>query len=63
LQIFDYLRQCLQGKLWFPFGELILCSGFFLIFLIEATVHKMFNIQSHSHGLPTGMGGKKIRKS
>jgi hypothetical protein len=37
----------------FPFAELTLCSGFFVIYFIEALVHRIFRIQSHSHGLPT----------
>ena len=40
----------------FPFAELTLCAGFFVIYLIEALVHRIFRIQSHSHGIPVGLG-------
>ena len=36
----------------YPFAELTLCAGFFTIYLIEALVHRLFRIQTHSHGLP-----------
>lgn len=39
----------------YPYAELVLCSGFFIIYLIEAAVQKIFNIQSHSHGIPAGL--------
>jgi hypothetical protein len=29
-------------------------GGFFVIYFIEASVHKIFNIHNHSHGVPTG---------
>ena len=32
----------------------VLCGGFFVIYFIEAAVSKIFNIHSHSHGVPTG---------
>jgi len=39
----------------YPFGEVVLCGGFFLIYFIEAAVQKIFfHIHGHSHGVPTG---------
>ena len=38
----------------YPLAELVVCAGFFIIFLIEALVHKIFGLdQGHSHGIKT----------
>ena len=38
----------------YPFSELLICLGFFLIYAIEAFVHKIFHAggHGHSHGIP-----------
>ena len=47
-----------EGHHGYPFAELITCAGFFLIFWVEATVHRMFigkHSHGHSHTIPPGM--------
>ena len=47
-----------EGHHGYPFAELITCAGFFLIFWVEATVHRMFigkHSHGHSHVIPPGM--------
>ena len=45
----------------YPFAELITCAGFFVIYFIEAIVHRVFRgthgsgSHGHSHGVPTDM--------
>ena len=45
----------------YPFAELITCAGFFVIYFIEAIVHRVFKgshgsgSHGHSHGVPTDM--------
>ena len=45
----------------YPFAELITCAGFFVIYFIEAVVHRVFRgthgsgSHGHSHGVPTDM--------
>ena len=39
----------------YPFAELVICAGFFVIYLIEAIVQKVFGLDhghGHSHGIP-----------
>ena len=48
----------------YPFAELAVCMGFFIVYAIEAIVHKFFGGgkggdsggHGHSHGLPQGFG-------
>ena len=36
----------------YPIAELVICAGFFIIYLIEALVHKIFGLDhGHSHGM------------
>ena len=44
-------------------AELVLCLGFFIIYLIEALVHRIFGLEhGHSHQLPA-QNTNKISKS
>lgn len=37
----------------YPMAELVVCAGFFIIYLIEALVHKIFGLDhNHSHVTP-----------
>ena len=36
----------------YPLAELIICAGFFMIYMLEATINKVFGLQGHSHGTP-----------
>ena len=45
----------------YPFAELVTCAGFFVIYFVEAIVHRIFRgthgvgSHGHSHGIPQGM--------
>jgi zinc transporter 1/2/3 len=45
----------------YPFAELVTCAGFFVIYFVEAIVHRIFKgthgvgSHGHSHGIPQGM--------
>lgn len=34
----------------YPVAELVVCAGFFIIYAIEALVHRIFGLNHHSHG-------------
>ena len=36
----------------YPLAELVVCAGFFIIYLIEALVNHIFGLDGHSHGPP-----------
>ena len=43
-------------------AELVLCLGFFIIYLIEALVHRIFGLEhGHSHQLPAQNTNKNIK--
>ena len=45
-------------------AELVLCLGFFIIYLIEALVHRIFGLEhGHSHQLPAQNTTNKNSKS
>ena len=37
----------------YPLAELVVCAGFFIIYLIEALVNHIFGLDHHHHGSPT----------
>ena len=47
----------------YPFAELVTCAGFFVIYMVEAIVHRVFmgahgtksGHHGHSHAIPSGM--------
>lgn len=47
----------------YPFAELVTCAGFFVIYFVEAIVHRIFigvhgasgGSHGHSHAIPAGM--------
>ena len=43
-------------------AELVLCLGFFIIYLIEALVHRIFGLEhGHSHQLPAQNTNKNLK--
>jgi len=46
----------------YPMAELVLCLGFFIIYLIEALVHRIFGLEhGHSHQLPAQNTNKNLK--
>ena len=38
----------------YPMAELVICAGFFIIYLIEALVHRVFGLDhQHNHHVPS----------
>ena len=52
----------------YPYAELVTCAGFFVIYFVEAVVHRIFigvhgsssGSHGHSHAIPPGMLQKSV---
>lgn len=45
----------------YPLAELIICFGFFIIYMIESLVHRIFGLAGHAHGAPGGRASHALQ--